>query len=158
MARVTIHPDPMLSRRAFLATTGGALAGTAACGLVGQAEAVKRQPQRGGTLRLATASLGTAYDVSSSAFTPANDQRPRSSSLMFHGKKRSTSSGGSPPASAQAVRYAANHARGFNCHRHSVCNNENIIAAFRSEQIEAAAERAKELGDSVLLVAQGVLG
>ena len=54
MARVTIHPDPMLSRRAFLATTGGALAGTAACGLVGQAEAVKRQPQRGGTLRLAT--------------------------------------------------------------------------------------------------------
>src|SRR5437763_1550036 len=45
MARVTIHTDPMLSRRTFLATTGG---------VVGQAEAVKRQPQRGGTLRLAT--------------------------------------------------------------------------------------------------------
>jgi peptide/nickel transport system substrate-binding protein len=44
----------MLSRRAFLATTSGALAGAAACGLVGQAEAVKRHPQRGGTLRFAT--------------------------------------------------------------------------------------------------------
>src|SRR5215475_6627475 len=54
MARVTIHTDPMFSRRAFLATTSGALAGAAACGLVGQAEASKRQPQRGGTLRFAT--------------------------------------------------------------------------------------------------------
>ena len=54
MARVTIHTDPMLSRRAFLATTGGTLAGAAACGLVGQAEAGKRHPQRGGTLRFAT--------------------------------------------------------------------------------------------------------
>jgi len=54
MARVTIHTDPMLSRRAFLATTGGVLAGAAACGLVGQAEASKRRPQRGGTLRFAT--------------------------------------------------------------------------------------------------------
>jgi peptide/nickel transport system substrate-binding protein len=54
MARVTIHTDPMLSRRAFLATTGGALAGAAACGLMSQAEAVKRHPQRGGTLRFAT--------------------------------------------------------------------------------------------------------
>ena len=54
MARVTIHTDPMLSRRAFLATTGGTLAGAAACGLVSQAEAVKRHPQRGGTLRFAT--------------------------------------------------------------------------------------------------------
>src|SRR5882762_5469804 len=54
MARVTLHTDPMLSRRAFLATTSGALAGAAACGLVNQAEAGKRQPQRGGTLRFAT--------------------------------------------------------------------------------------------------------
>src|SRR5262249_38173354 len=54
MATVTIHTDPMLSRRAFLATTGGTLAGAAACGLVGQAEAAKRHPQRGGTLRFAT--------------------------------------------------------------------------------------------------------
>lgn len=54
MARVTIHTDPTLSRRAFLATTSGALAGAAACGLVGQAEANKRRPQRGGTLRFAT--------------------------------------------------------------------------------------------------------
>ena len=48
MARVTIHTDPTLSRRAFLATTSGALAGVAAGGLVGQAEASKRHPQRGG--------------------------------------------------------------------------------------------------------------
>jgi peptide/nickel transport system substrate-binding protein len=54
MARVTIHTDPIFSRRAFLATTSGALAGAAACGLVGPAEAGKRQPQRGGTLRFAT--------------------------------------------------------------------------------------------------------
>src|SRR5919198_2325575 len=54
MARVTIHTDPTLSRRAFLATTGGALTSAAAYGLAGQAEASKRHPQRGGTLRFAT--------------------------------------------------------------------------------------------------------
>jgi peptide/nickel transport system substrate-binding protein len=54
MARVTIDTDPTLSRRAFLATTGGALASAAVLGLAGQAEAVKRHPQRGGTLRFAT--------------------------------------------------------------------------------------------------------
>src|SRR5262249_2343188 len=54
MASVTIDTDPMLSRRAFLAATGGTLASAAACGLVGQAEAHKRHPQRGGTLRFAT--------------------------------------------------------------------------------------------------------
>jgi peptide/nickel transport system substrate-binding protein len=54
MATVTIHTAPTLSRRAFLATTGGTLAGAAACGLVGQAEAANRHPQRGGTLRFAT--------------------------------------------------------------------------------------------------------
>lgn len=36
--------------------------------------------------------------------------------------------------------------------------NEDIIAAFRPEQIDAAAERARQLGDRVLIVAQGVLG
>src|SRR5215467_13957703 len=62
MARVTIHTDPMLSRRAFLATTSGALAGAAACGLMGQAEANKRRPQRGGTLRFATRSDAAGLD------------------------------------------------------------------------------------------------
>lgn len=54
MARVIRTTDTALSRRGFLATTGGALAGAAAFGLVGQAEAGKRHPQRGGTLRFAT--------------------------------------------------------------------------------------------------------
>src|SRR5206468_4302475 len=62
MARVTIYTDPMLSRRAFLATTSGALAGAAACGLVSQAEASKRHPQRGGTLRFATRADAAGLD------------------------------------------------------------------------------------------------
>jgi hypothetical protein len=36
--------------------------------------------------------------------------------------------------------------------------NDNIIAAFRPEQIETAMQRAKKLKDSVLVVAKGVLG
>ena len=39
------------SRRAFLMSTGGALAGMAAFGLVGPATAAKRHPQRGGVLQ-----------------------------------------------------------------------------------------------------------
>ena len=39
------------SRRAFLMTTGGALAGMAAFGLVKPAAAAKRHPQRGGVLQ-----------------------------------------------------------------------------------------------------------
>jgi len=62
MARVTIHTDPMLSRRAFLATTSGAVAGAAACGLMNQAEANKPHPQRGGTLRFATRSDAAGLD------------------------------------------------------------------------------------------------
>jgi peptide/nickel transport system substrate-binding protein len=62
MARVTIHTDPMLSRRAFLATTSGALAGVAACGVVSPAEASKRRPQRGGTLRFATRADAAGLD------------------------------------------------------------------------------------------------
>jgi len=47
-----------LSRREFLVTTGGALAGMAAFGLVGPAAAAKRHPQRGGTLH-----FGSSGDV-----------------------------------------------------------------------------------------------
>jgi len=36
--------------------------------------------------------------------------------------------------------------------------NEEIIAAFQPEQIDAAAARAKELGEGLLIIAQGVLG
>lgn len=43
-----------LSRRAFLAATGGLLAGAAALGGMGQASAGQRHPTRGGTLRFAT--------------------------------------------------------------------------------------------------------
>src|SRR5262245_16600813 len=39
-----------VSRRTFLATTGGTLAGMAAFGLVGQGAAAQRHAQRGGTL------------------------------------------------------------------------------------------------------------
>src|ERR671919_2715063 len=45
-----------LSRRGFLVTTGGALAGMAAFGLVGPAAAGKRHPQRGGTLEYSSRS------------------------------------------------------------------------------------------------------
>jgi peptide/nickel transport system substrate-binding protein len=47
-----------LSRREFLVTTGGALAGMAAFGLVDRAAAGKRHPQRGGTLL-----YGSRWDV-----------------------------------------------------------------------------------------------
>jgi peptide/nickel transport system substrate-binding protein len=57
-----IHTDPTLSRRAFLTATGSTLAGAAACGLVGQAEAGKRHPQRGGTLRFATRGDASGLD------------------------------------------------------------------------------------------------
>ncbi len=51
-----------LSRRAFLAGTGGALAGAAATGLVGSAEAAKRHPKRGGTLRFSPQSDSLGLD------------------------------------------------------------------------------------------------
>jgi peptide/nickel transport system substrate-binding protein len=44
------------SRREFLVTTGGALVGLSALGLVGPAEAGKRHPQRGGTLEYSSRS------------------------------------------------------------------------------------------------------
>jgi peptide/nickel transport system substrate-binding protein len=52
-----------LSRREFLATTGGALAGAAAFGLTGAVEAAKRHPSRGGTLRFAMRSDTTGLDL-----------------------------------------------------------------------------------------------
>jgi peptide/nickel transport system substrate-binding protein len=62
MASVMIPTTPTLSRRAFLATTGGTLAGAAAYGLVGEAEAGTRHPKRGGTLRFATRSDAAGLD------------------------------------------------------------------------------------------------
>src|SRR5882724_4432569 len=50
MARSRTDSTFEFSRRQFLVTTGGALAGMAAFGLVAQAAAGKRHPQRGGTL------------------------------------------------------------------------------------------------------------
>ena len=46
--------DHALSRRAFLASTSGAMAGAAAYGMVGAAGAQQSQPKRGGVLRFAT--------------------------------------------------------------------------------------------------------
>ena len=51
MARREIEETFRLSRRDFLITTGGALAGMAAFGLVDATAAGKRHPQRGGTLQ-----------------------------------------------------------------------------------------------------------
>ena len=52
-----------LSRRDFLVTTGGALAGMAAFGLVGPAAAAKRHPQRGGTLHFGSSGDGGGLDA-----------------------------------------------------------------------------------------------
>jgi peptide/nickel transport system substrate-binding protein len=51
-----------LFRRELLAATGGTLAGAAALGLVGQAQAGEPKPGRGGTLRVATRSDAIALD------------------------------------------------------------------------------------------------
>src|SRR5919109_3820401 len=58
MARREVEEPLKLSRRDFLITTGGALAGMAAVGLVGQARAATRHPQRRGTLH-----FGSSGDV-----------------------------------------------------------------------------------------------
>ena len=51
-----------LSRREFLAATGGAVAGAAAFGLAGPEQAGEPKPGRGGTLRVATRSDAVALD------------------------------------------------------------------------------------------------
>src|SRR5207253_7147585 len=55
--------ESALSRRAFLAMTGGALAGAAALGLTGQTDAAQRHPKRGGTLRFATRTDVSGLDL-----------------------------------------------------------------------------------------------
>ena len=63
MHRAIQGRDAELSRRAFLAATGGALAGAAALGWAGQAEASQRHPKRGGTLRFATRTDVSGLDL-----------------------------------------------------------------------------------------------
>ena len=62
MAREMPGQTPSLSRRDFLATTGGSITGAAAYGLMGEAEAAKRHRKRGGTLRFATRGDSTGLD------------------------------------------------------------------------------------------------
>jgi peptide/nickel transport system substrate-binding protein len=62
MAGHTTETGRKLSRRAFLATTGGALAGVGVLGLVEPAAAAKRYPGRGGMLRFATRGDATGLD------------------------------------------------------------------------------------------------
>jgi len=54
MHQATQASESELSRRAFLAATGGILTGAAAFGVMAQAGAAQRHPTRGGTLRFAT--------------------------------------------------------------------------------------------------------
>jgi peptide/nickel transport system substrate-binding protein len=56
MVRERAGRESELSRREFLVTTGGALAGVAAFGLVGPAAAGKRHPNKGGTLEYSSRS------------------------------------------------------------------------------------------------------
>jgi peptide/nickel transport system substrate-binding protein len=72
MARETSGRHLDLSRREVLGTTGGILAGIAAFGLVGQAAASKRHPQRGGTLRFATRSDATGLDPHRNTIYPVS--------------------------------------------------------------------------------------
>src|SRR5215468_4705003 len=54
--------ESTLSRRAFLAATSGVLAGAAALGLDGRADAGEPKPGRGGTLRIGTRSDAIGLD------------------------------------------------------------------------------------------------
>lgn len=72
MARPTTNKTAVLSRRAFLATTGATLAGATALGLPGQADAANRQPQRGGILRFATRGDTSSLDFHRTPFYPVS--------------------------------------------------------------------------------------
>src|SRR5262245_30119910 len=63
MHHATEANETDLSRRAFLAATGGILAGAAAFGVMGQASAGQRHPSRGGTLRFATRADVSGLDL-----------------------------------------------------------------------------------------------
>jgi peptide/nickel transport system substrate-binding protein len=63
MARKQAGSGAELSRREFLVTTGGALAGMAAFGLVEPAAAGKRHPQRGGVLRYSSRGDASGLDA-----------------------------------------------------------------------------------------------
>jgi peptide/nickel transport system substrate-binding protein len=62
MLRDNNHRATELSRREFLAGTGGAIAGAASFGLAGKAEAGEPKPGRGGTIRFATRSDAQGLD------------------------------------------------------------------------------------------------
>jgi peptide/nickel transport system substrate-binding protein len=62
MSRDRTHQPDELSRREFLAGTGGVIAGAAAAGLTGKAEAGEPKPGKGGTVRFATRSDAIGLD------------------------------------------------------------------------------------------------
>jgi peptide/nickel transport system substrate-binding protein len=62
MTRESTGTASDLSRREFLTVTGGAVAGAAALGLTGQAQAGEPKPGRGGTIRIATRSDAIGLD------------------------------------------------------------------------------------------------
>ena len=62
MARERTTRAHELSRREFLETAGGALAGMAAFGLVDRAAAGERHPQRGGSLQYGSKLLNVTFD------------------------------------------------------------------------------------------------
>ena len=62
MARTPTNASSELSRRTFLAATGGALAGAAAYGLVSSMPAEAQEPKRGGVLRFATRADASGLD------------------------------------------------------------------------------------------------
>jgi peptide/nickel transport system substrate-binding protein len=72
MARPTTGGTATLSRRAFLSTTSAALAGATALGLAGEADAGKRHPKRGGTLRFATRGDTSSLDFHRTPFYPVS--------------------------------------------------------------------------------------
>jgi peptide/nickel transport system substrate-binding protein len=62
MSHETRGKESELSRREFLAASGGAVAGAAAMGLAGQAQAGEPKPNKGGTLRVSTRGDATGLE------------------------------------------------------------------------------------------------